>query len=674
MLDLSILNPQQREAVETTEGPVLVLAGAGTGKTRVITYRIAHLLGKGVDPKNIVAVTFTNKAANEMKERIRQLVGSDARGMIISTFHSLCARILREHIEELGYKKNFSIYSGGDQMSVAREAIREVAAAGVELEPLPTLHKISNAKSKMLGPTAFMNRASDAEEEAQGLVYKHYQSLLKARNAVDFDDLLTLTLKLFDKHKKIVKGYQKQFDYLMVDEYQDTNHAQYKIVRALTGRRGNILVVGDDDQSIYGWRGADVANILDFERDFSRTTTIRLEQNYRSTGVILKAANHLIKHNERRKEKALWTEQGLGPRIDCVEAQDDKDEADVVVGKIAALRLKNRRPYRDFAILYRTNAQSRQFEEKLRFRRIPYIVVGGMKFYDRREVKDVIAYLSVIANPEDEVSLQRVINLPPRGIGQGTVGTLRAHSIKKKMSLYAAAQEVESIDDLGPAFVQRVRAFVKMMDDYRELSAKDGLAKAARRLIDEIRYRDELDRLYRESDQAASRFENALEVISGLADYERSSDEPTLEGFLQGVALMNEDDDQEDLLESKDSVVLTTIHGSKGLEFPHVLLVGMEEEILPHRRSASEDGIDEERRLCYVGVTRAKEHLVLTYAKQRGRGGSLVERLPSRFLEEIPEGLLQWERRGDAEPASQESGKQYLAAIRDMLNKKGAEG
>jgi DNA helicase-2/ATP-dependent DNA helicase PcrA len=666
MLNLSTLNPQQLAAVKHTEGALLILAGAGSGKTGVITYRIAHLLlDKGVAPACILAVTFTNKAAKEMRERVDALVGRPAcKGIIISTFHSLGVRILRRDIERLGYKRNFSIYSTSDQIGLVKQLMREVNIDGKKFDADTIIWKISAAKNRLIPPDRFTPRFGDDYEMLAAEVYPRYQSALKAFNAIDFDDIIMLTVDLLQNHPEVLRHWQERFRYLMVDEYQDTNASQYLLVNLLAAGSKNLCVVGDDDQSIYGWRGADVGNILDFEKDFRNCRVIKLEQNYRSTGNILDAANHVIGHNAKRKEKRLWTASGCGRPLDLIVVQDDEEEATTVVERIQLERFKHNLAYSDFAILYRTNAQSRPFEEQLRFEDIPYVLVGGMQFYERKEVKDAISYLKVIGNPSDEIALLRIVNFPKRGIGDSTVVRVNQWSLEQGCPLLEAFGRVNEIEGIAEAGRLKVLAFHRLLsEEIAAFSEAGNLAEKGGRLFKRLGLEDELYRTIDDPDQARRKVENVEQIINSLAGYEERIPKPTLAGFLEKVSLMDEDrfSGKDDKEHGRDAVTLMSLHSSKGLEFPFVFLVGMEEEILPHKRSIYEDfSVDEERRLCYVGITRARKHLTMTRCLQRKKYGTLQERFPSRFLEEIPGHLLN-EQKGAAATVSTEDEAEKLA-------------
>lgn len=677
MLDLHTLNAQQLAAVRQTEGALLVLAGAGSGKTRVITYRIAYLiLYRKVHPENILAVTFTNKAANEMKERVHGLVGKErSEGVIVSTFHSLCVRILRREIEHLGYKRNFSIYSSSDQLGLIRQIVREMNLDGKKYDAEAVLWKISAAKNRLIGPRNYTPNPGDEYELLAAQVYPKYQSALKAYNALDFDDIIMLAIEIFQSRQDVLERWQERFRYIMVDEYQDTNSAQYLLINLLAAKYKNLCVVGDDDQSIYGWRGADVGNILDFEKDYHDCKVIKLEQNYRSTGNILQAANTVIKNNKKRKGKTLWTDCGAGRLIDLVVAQDDEEEAVTVVEKIQTKRFRNNLSYGDFAVLYRANAQSRALEEQLRYEGIPYVLIGGQEFYERKEVKDSISYLKALSNPRDEVALLRIVNFPRRGIGDTTVIRINQWSMEHGCPLFEALGRVAEIPGVPAATRDEVLKFHGLMTAARQRLLKKGrLADKVAELFKSLGIEDELYRTIDDRAAARRRVENVEQIVNAAAGYEEKSADPTLAGFLEKVSLVDDENfpGKGKKEPGKDSVVLMSLHSSKGLEFPHVFLVGMEEGLLPHDKSISEEfSIDEERRLCYVGITRARQHLTITRCLQRKKYGKLQERYPSRFLEELPEHLLNQQKGKLAAEATEEEAERmadsFFARMQSML-------
>lgn len=681
MFDLESLNPQQRQAVEHGPGPLLLLAGAGSGKTRVITCRIAWLLQQpGVTASQILAVTFTNKAAREMRERVTQMVGHKAcKGMAISTFHSLCVQILKQHIEKLGYKKNFSIYAAGDQQRLVRDLLREQVSDAGSKDADQVLWQISAAKNRLITATTFKPDIKNPESYLTAEIYPRYQKALKAYNAVDFDDLLLLTVHLFEEFPLVLDHYQQRFQYQMVDEYQDTNPVQYRLLRQLSGGHGNLCVVGDDDQSIYGFRGADVTTILNFEQDFPGTRVIKLEQNYRSSGHILAAANAVIAHNKKRRAKALWTADGAGQKVEYLLCEDDEDEARQIMERIHSERFKHRLEYRDFAILYRTNSQSRPFEEQLRYENIPYVLIGGQQFFDRKEVKDLVAYLRVLVNPLDEVNLLRILNYPKRGIGGTSADRLIRFSAQSQTPLWQLLQHAADIEDLPAKVLGAISDFVELLKRYRHSFARpQTMVETLRQLVAELKLEAELYRQETDPQKARRRIENQAEVINAMGAYLERDPEPSLAGFLERVSLLDDDQagrhDKEKKL-AQNAVTLMSLHSSKGLEFPVVFLVGMEEESLPHKKSIYETfDIDEERRLCYVGMTRARVQLVLLGARKRRRYGSLAQRDPSRFLTEIPaDALLRLSSevpRETSEAEKEQLANSFFAGINNLLGGK----
>ncbi|MBT1071707.1 ATP-dependent helicase [Pelotalea chapellei] len=638
------LNPPQQQAVQNTEGPLLLLAGAGSGKTQVITTRIVHLLkDKRIPADNILAVTFTNKAAREMKERVSNMAGKMAGGIVISTFHSLGVRILRRDIRALGFKPNFSIYSSSDQAGVLRQAMREKDIDPKQCNPDTILWRISGAKNRLIGPQEFKPLSDDRIELATAAIYPRYQELLKGFNAIDFDDIIMLSVKLLQSNTAILNHWQERFQYIMVDEYQDTNASQYLLISLLAKKHGNLCVVGDDDQSIYGWRGAEVQNILNFENDHANCRVIKLEQNYRSTSAILEAANSVIKNNPVRTDKALWSAVGKGREIDLIVAASEEDEAEQVVEGMLMEQFKGNLSWSDMAVLYRSNAQSRAFEERLRQERIPYVVIGGQQFYERKEVKDAIAYLKVIDNPSDEASLLRIINFPRRGIGDGTLLHLNQWSMEHEVPLFEALGRVREIDGISESSKKAVAGFHEMMAGVIEgFNTRYGMGAQVNALFNRLRIEDELYRTLNDAAQARKRIENIEQVVNSLAIYEEQNPRGTLSTFLERISLMDEDKPSEDSKEhGLNAVTLMSLHSSKGLEFNHVWLVGMEEDLLPHKRSIEEDPtVAEERRLCYVGITRARRHLTISRCQTRRKYGATEQRTPSRFLDEIPEHLL----------------------------------
>ena len=641
--DMKKLNPPQQEAVNHTEGALLILAGAGSGKTQVVTTRIVHLLkDKRIPAENILAVTFTNKAAREMRERVAGMAGKIAEGIVISTFHSLGVRILRRDIRTLGFKPNFSIYSTSDQSGVLRQAMRDRSIDPKQCDPDTILWRISAAKNRLIGPQEFKPTSSDHIELAVAAVYPRYQELLKGFNAIDFDDIIMLSVKLLQSRSEILTHWQERFRYIMVDEYQDTNASQYLLISLLTKGYGNICVVGDDDQSIYGWRGAEVQNILNFEHDYPNCKVIKLEQNYRSTSSILDAANSVIKNNPVRTDKALWTAVGKGREIDLIVADSEENEAARVVEGMMMEQFKGKLLWSDMAILYRSNAQSRAFEERLRQERIPYVVIGGQQFYERKEVKDVIAYLRVIDNPGDEASLLRIINFPRRGIGDGTLLHLNQWSMAEDLPLFKALERVREIPEISESSKKAVAAFHAMMSKVISGFTNHNMGAQVNTLFNHLRIEDEMFRTLNDAAQARKRIENIEQVVNSLAAYEERNPCGTLSDFLERISLLDEEKPSEDDKEhGQNAVTLMSLHSSKGLEFSHVWLVGMEENLLPHKRSIEEDPTcAEERRLCYVGITRARRHLTISRCQSRRKYGTVEQCTVSRFLAEIPKHLL----------------------------------
>ncbi|TKJ32212.1 hypothetical protein CEE39_06125 [bacterium (candidate division B38) B3_B38] len=640
---LKDLNPAQREAVVNTEGPFLILAGAGSGKTRVITYRIAYLIDAcGVKPEQIVAITFTNKAADEMKSRVQRLLGKRNVNPWISTFHSLCVHILRSRIGELGltYNRNFAIYDEQDQLRLVKECLRELNLDEKLFSPRSILSRISRLKNSLASLEELPSPADDYRSQVVEQVFQLYQRRLLELNALDFDDLILRAVELFNRSASAREHYQELYRYCLVDEFQDTNRPQYLLIRHLAGKRKNLCVVGDEDQSIYRWRGADLGNILDFQKDFPRATLIKLEQNYRSTQNILKAAGAVVKHNIHRIGKTLWTENLAGEKVLFYQSLDSIEEASFVLAQIVSLGSLYKT--HQIALLYRTNAQSRLFEEVLARQGIPYIIVGGMRFYERKEVKDILAYLSFLINPRDEISLKRIINVPPRGIGEKTIGKLEERAAQEKLSLWeviAKRREGLSLTTKGETALER---FVKLIKDLRQKAAALSASSLIKLVMDASGY---LTYLKGEGDErAADRIENLMELINSAREYEEATGEGSVTSFLSRTSLTSD----EDSYQEGRGVVLMTLHCAKGLEFPVVFLVGLEEGLFPHIRSmGSEEELEEERRLCYVGMTRAAQLLFLSYAIRRSAyGGRPRTSEPSRFLTEIPPELLNILERG----------------------------
>ena len=625
------LNDAQQRAVKCTEGPLLILAGAGTGKTRVITARVAWLIMQGADPAHILAVTFTNKAATEMRERLGRILDAEAAGKVtMSTFHALCLRILRTNIDRLGYKNNFSIYDEGDQLGLIRKIITRTSARDEKLDPSLAKNAISKAKNNSWKPP-------ENDETLLGAVFARYQAELKTLNAVDFDDLLLLAVRLLSEHPEVRDRWRARFRYLMVDEFQDTNKLQLELVTLLADERRNVAVVGDDDQSIYGWRGAEVSNILEFEHHFPNPTIVTLEQNYRSTNAILGAASSLITNNPRRRPKKLWSAQEGGEKVRVIEAPNDREEAQFVAEEMQRKNFSDRDAWEDFAVLFRMNAQSRLLEENLRRLHIPYRIVGGKSFFDRREIKDLLAYMTVLVSPDDDSSLLRIINTPARGLSAATVERALEWSVQHKCSLWRALGSAEFLAELSARTAASIRAFVELIGDYETKLAEPLSDPAAlvTKLIAEIGYAAELRRNCKTAEEAAERESNVGDILRDLAQFQKRSTKGLL-GFLDEIILDQErEEEEEEELEKKNGVTLITMHAAKGLEFKHVYLIGLEEGLLPHERSRAEGSIDEERRLLYVGITRAKRTLTLSHCRTRTKYGSVASCAPSSFLKEL---------------------------------------
>lgn len=632
------LNDKQREAVEFGDGPLLILAGAGSGKTRVLTHRIAYLIEKrGIFPGNILAITFTNKAADEMKERVSNLLENNVDDIWMGTFHSVCVRILRRDIDKIGYDRSFSIYDRDDQVTLMKECIKELNVNKDIYKERAVLAKISDLKDKMIDPDTYINQNySEFYARNVGELYALYEKKLRAYNALDFDDLILKTIELFRKEEEVLDYYQRKFKYVFVDEYQDTNKSQYELIRLISGRYKNICVVGDPDQSIYKFRGADISNILNFEKDFENATTILLEQNYRSTKNILGVANHVIKNNFERKDKNLWTANEEGQKVVVESLLDEKEEASFVASKIMEL-LGEGYSLNDMAILYRTNAQSRSFEEAFMRDSIPYKIVGGLRFYDRKEIKDIMAYLKVIQNPADNVSLKRIINVPKRGIGPATINKIEEYASQNDESMYSVMMDIDKVDTLSAGPKKKIKDFVNMMNEFAAMSKILSVDEFIEKLVYGVGYIDELEK--EGGIEAETRLQNIKEFISVALDYEVKNPNGSLEDFLSTISLLSDVDKTED---RENSVTLLTVHSAKGLEFPVVFLVGMEEGLFPISRALdSESELEEERRLCYVAITRAEKLLFVTYAKIRTIYGRTSYTLPSRFLDEMPEDLIE---------------------------------
>ena len=635
------LNDEQKKGVFTTEGPVLILAGAGSGKTRVLTHRVAYLMEEcGVNPYHIMAITFTNKAAGEMRERIDDMVGFGSESVWVSTFHSTCVRILRRYIDRLGYDTNFTIYDADDQKSVMKDICKRLEIDTKIHKEKTFLSVISSAKDELIDPIEFETRAvGDYNKRRQAEVYKEYQKVLRQNNALDFDDLIFKTVELFKLDKEVLASYQERFRYIMVDEYQDTNTAQFELIRLLASKYKNLCVVGDDDQSIYKFRGANIYNILNFEKHFPDATVIKLEQNYRSTQNILDAANSVIANNVGRKDKALWTDNGRGEKISFEQLESGYEEADYIARDIASKVRKGEYTYKDSAILYRTNAQSRLFEEKFIVSNIPYKIVGGVNFYSRKEVKDILAYLKTIDNGRDDLAVKRIINVPKRGIGTTSINKVTNFALENEIPFYHALRMASDIPGLGKA-AEKIRPFVLFIQSMRaKLENGYTLTLLILDVLETTGYVEELEA--EGTEEAQERIENIDELISKISSYEEGEEHPTLSGFLEEVALIA---DVDSLEENGDYVVLMTLHSAKGLEFPNVYLAGMEDGLFPSYMSITSDDatneLEEERRLAYVGITRAKEHLTITAARSRMIRGETQFNRVSRFVKEIPSHLL----------------------------------
>ncbi|MGF7049216.1 DNA helicase-2/ATP-dependent DNA helicase PcrA [Paenibacillus sp. DS2015] len=635
---ISKLNPPQQQAVEATDKPLLIMAGAGSGKTRVLTHRIAYLIAtRKAPPWAILAITFTNKAAREMQERVSKLVGREGRDIWVSTFHSMCVRILRKDIERIGFSSSFSILDSTDQLSVIRGCMKELNIDTKKFEPKAIQALVSSAKNELLTPAEYEQKSGDYFEELAAKVYRMYQRRLKNNNSLDFDDLIMTTIQLFKEVPEVLDFYQKKFQYVHVDEYQDTNKAQYMLCKMLAEGHHRICVVGDSDQSIYRWRGADISNILNFEEDYPEARTIYLEQNYRSTSNILNAANEVISLNTGRKPKKLWTDKGEGPKIKVYRADSEHDEGYFVTSEITK-NVKNGQSYQKHAILYRTNAQSRVIEEILIKSDIPYQIVGGIKFYDRKEIKDLLGYLKLLSNPDDDISLTRIINVPKRAIGDTTVAKLAAAASEKGTSIFRVLQFV---DDLG--FAGRTRnalvGFYDMIASLHQMVEYLSVTELTEKILELSEYRRELEN--EKTLESRSRLENIEEFLSVTMEFEKNNEDKSLVSFLTDLALIADIDKvNDDPEEETDAVILMTMHSAKGLEFPVVFIVGMEEGVFPHSRAFMDnEELEEERRLAYVGITRAEQQLFLSCAKMRTLFGRTTANAPSRFLEEIPEEL-----------------------------------
>ncbi|WP_106588428.1 DNA helicase PcrA [Salsuginibacillus halophilus] len=663
---LAGLNEEQKAAVMHTEGPLLIMAGAGSGKTRVLTHRIAYMIReKGVPPYNILAITFTNKAAREMRERAEQLIGGTADSLWVSTFHSMCVRILRRDIDRIGYNRNFSILDASDQQTVIKQVLKEQNIDPKKFEPRAILGAISSAKNELKTPSDFAKEAEGPFQEVAADVYAAYQKRLKGNHALDFDDLIMITIQLFRQVPEVLHYYQRKFQYIHVDEYQDTNKAQYILVNLLAEAHRNLCVVGDSDQSIYKWRGADIANILSFEEDYSDAKAILLEQNYRSTQTILNAANEVIKNNQGRKPKELWTDNPEGKGIHVYEAADEREEAFYIIDELKRGVREGEFGYQDAAVLYRTNAQSRVIEEMFNKSNIAYQMIGGTKFYDRKEIKDILAYLRLVANPEDDISLQRIINVPKRGVGATTMDKVAAYADQNGISLFTAVKEADQTGVSARAAKQMI-AFAEQLEQWVQMQEYLSVTEILEQLIDRTGYRDMLRE--DQSLESASRLENIEEFVTVAQEFEKRQDDKTLIAFLTDLALVS-DINESDEAADEDKVTMMTLHAAKGLEFPVVFLLGAEEGIFPHSRSLADDTeMEEERRLAYVGITRAEKHLHITRANMRRMFGKLQTNPPSRFISEIPEVYIETAGRNHggqtiAQAPKQRNTKQPQAAV-----------
>ncbi len=635
-----LLNPEQIKAVEQTEGPLLIIAGAGSGKTRVLTYRVAYLLDKGVDPARILAITFTNKATQEMKERILAMVGEQGSRIWISTFHAMCVRILRQDIENLGYQRNFTILDQDDSLKVIKRLLKERNLDEEKYKPAIVADAIDKIKNKMGTGAELARTAKDLFERNLAGILQSYEQYTMLHNTLDFNDLLNVTVRLLQTCPEVLERYQNRFQYIMVDEYQDTNFTQYRLVNLLAGEKGNLCVVGDEDQGIYSWRGADISNILNFERDYPGAMVIKLEQNYRSTQNILDAAHDVIQNNTQRKEKKLWTDKQSKEKVTLLETENETDEARTVISMIDRLKREQGYQNQDFAILYRTHAQSRKFEDVCNENALPYILIGGLKFFSRKEVKDIIAYLHVMVNPYDDVALKRIINVPRRGIGETSFSHIDAFAREMGIPYYAALEEADAIPELQARVAKKLREFVQQLDNYRKMSAYLSVSEMVKTVIESSGYLQELQA--NPDPDSEDRVQNLMEFVNVAVEYEKKPDmDLSLEGFLTNASL-NSDNEAEGSNPVDRQLTLMSLHAAKGLEFPVVFLTGLEEGIFPFSRAIYDDSaMEEERRLCYVGMTRAKDLLFLSYASQRQTYGTTNYNPRSRFIGEISEDLLQ---------------------------------
>ncbi len=636
-MNLGNLNQAQKEAVTSIDGPVLVVAGAGSGKTLVLTYRIAYLISQQIDASRILALTFTNKAANEMKERIRNLIGSKADYLTMGTFHSTFAKILRIEAPKISFTPSYSIYDTDDSLSLIKNILQDFDISENFINPRVVQSKISNAKNKMIKPIDYVNNFFGMNEDKVKIIYEEYQKRLLLSNAMDFDDLLLKPIELFENHNDVLKKYQNKFNYILVDEYQDTNTSQYYLLKLLSDGSKNICVVGDDAQSIYKWRGADIRNILDFTRDFSNAKLVRLEQNYRSTKSILGVAGSVIRRNANQIEKNLWTQNPVGEKVEIRECIDDRDEANYICKEITIRMISKKYSPKDFAILYRTNAQSRSFEESLIRGTIPYSIVGGVEFYKRKEVKDVLAYLRLLINPKDNESFLRIINFPSRGIGDISISHLKKVANDKNLSLFEAIDFIREYEGINDQIKKNFISFRDMIQKYKAVIEKFSLSEFVRSIIDEIG----ILKIFKEenTEDSLNRYENIIQLINAVQEFSKSNPHKTLVDFLNDVTLISEIDNWAD---KANSVTLMTLHSAKGLEFKNVFITGCEEGLLPLTRDSNTDDLEEERRLFYVGCTRAKESLCVSFARNRNRFGNLYPQTRSRFIDEIDDNFVEY--------------------------------
>ncbi|MGH7493537.1 MAG: ATP-dependent helicase [bacterium] len=639
MLRLDQLNDPQRQAVQHTEGPLLILAGAGSGKTRVITFRLAHLLmHKSIPAQNLLAVTFTNKAANEMKERLHQLAGAAAQKVTVSTFHALGVRLLREQAEAAGYRKNFVIYDQTDQLALVREIVKERALEFADHNTFELLGRISTSKNKGEAPQRFA-RLDNPEEQLFGDLYEHYLQRTRGCNAVDFDDILLLATDLLEKHEPLRRKYQQRFRYIMVDEYQDTNPLQYRMITLLLGPQRNLCVVGDDDQAIYSWRGADPEMILAFERHFPGARVIKLEQNYRSHRFLLDAANAVIRQNQRRKEKALWSTRLEGRRLGVISADNEHEEGERIMSDLLARKMKSPEiRFSDFAVLVRTNFQLRPLEEAARDANVPYQLIGGTSFYEKPEIRNLIAYLKIMRNPDDELNLKRALQFPKRGLGSATLLKLHEHGRHAHQSLFKAFQDAPRLEDLRPSILHAIAEFIALIEKYRTRFQHAGLSATAEELVKEMGYLKALEEATPEPRSREAKVVNVREFLGSIKRFEQKNEDRSLDAFLDRISLVSDGDY---VNEKNDRAIFLTMHSAKGLEFPYVYIFGMNEGQFPSARALESGTIEEERRLCYVALTRAQKELTVSFSTRRMRYKEILEMQPSRFLQEIPPDLLE---------------------------------